>query len=152
VDVTPANVRALQSDHGVQWADVDEDGDVDLALNGSTPNGMHFILRNDLPAADAARSVQIRVLDGAGHATRAGSEVRVFAAGTTRLMGARLVDSGSGYDSQNDMPVHVGVASGVSKVDVQVIVPAHGKRTAIWQRGVSLGPKPLVVRASAPVR
>ena len=151
-DVTPPNIRAIQSDHGVQWADVDGDGDVDLALNGSTPQGMHYILRNNLPPADAARSVQVRVLDDKGHATRAGAEVRVFAAGTTKLMGARLVDSGSGYDSQNDMPVHVGVAPGVSKVDVQVIVPAHGRRTPIWQRGVSLGPKPLVIRASAPVR
>ena len=58
-----------------------------------------------------------------GRATLAGAEVRVFAAGTTRLIGARLVDSGSGYDAQNDMPVHVGVPAGVSRVDVQVIVP-----------------------------
>ena len=65
--------------------------------------------------------------------------MRVFAAGTTRLVGARLVDSGSGYDAQSDVPVHVGVPAGVARVDVQVIVPRQGTRTATWQRGVAPG-------------
>ena len=124
VDVTPAAIRKLQADHGVQWADVDGDGDLDLALTGSRADGTHLVMRNMLPAADAARGLHVRVVDAQGHATRAGAEVRVFAAGTTRVIGSRLVDSGSGYDAQNDMPVHFGVPSGVSRVDVQVIVPS----------------------------
>ena len=139
VDVTPASVRKLQADHGVQWADVDSDGDLDLALNGSRSDGMHLIMRNMLPAADAARSVQVKVVDSKGRSIRAGAEVRAYAAGSRRLIGSRLVDSGSGYDSQNDMPVHFGVPSGVSRVDVQVIVPRRGTRTPIWQRGVAIG-------------
>jgi len=139
VDVTPASIRKLQADHGVTWADVDADGDLDLALTGSRTDGMHLVMRNMLPAADAARGVHVRVVDGKGHATRAGAEVRVYAAGTARLLGTRLVDGGSGYDAQNDMPVHVGVPSGVSRVDVQVIMPRNGARTPTWQRGVSLG-------------
>jgi hypothetical protein len=43
-DVTPANVRALHADHGVQWADFDADGDVDLALTGGRT-------RRDAPGA-----------------------------------------------------------------------------------------------------
>ena len=93
----------------MQWADVDGDGDVDLALTGSRPDGMHFIMRNMLPAADAARSVQVRVVDWQGQRHAGRRRSRVYAAGTSRLIGARIVDSGSGYDSQNDMPVHVGV-------------------------------------------
>jgi hypothetical protein len=147
VDVTPASVRKLQADHGVQWADVDGDGDLDLALTGSRTDGMHFVMRNMLPAADAARGLHIRVVDDKGHATRAGAEVRVFAAGSTRLIGARLVDSGSGYDSQNDMPVHVGLPAGVTKVDVQVIVPRKGTRAPTWQRGVAAG-KTITVRTN----
>lgn len=138
-DVTPPSIRRLQADHGVQWADVDGDGDLDLALTGSRADGMHLVMRNGLAAADARRGLQVRVVDDQGRATLAGAEVRVFAAGTTRLVGARLVDSGSGYDAQNDMPVHVGVPSGVSRVDVQVIAPRHGKRVPVWQRGVALG-------------
>ena len=136
VDVTPPNLRALQADHGVQWADVDGDGDLDLALTGSRADGMHLVMRNLLPAADARRSLHIRALDAAGHATLTGAEVRVFAAGSTRLVGARLVDAGSGYDAQNDMPVHVGIPPGVSRVDVQLIVPRAGRRTPVWTRGV----------------
>ena len=92
----------------------------------------------------------MRVLDAAAHATLAGAEVRVFAAGTTRLAGARLVDAGSGYDAQSDMPVHVGVPAGVTKVDVQLIVPRGGKRVPIWQRNVDvarLNGTPLEFRA-----
>jgi FG-GAP-like repeat/ASPIC and UnbV len=126
-DVTPENLLALNADHGAQFADFDRDGDLDLALTGSGPDVMPLLLRNLLPAADAARSLHIRVLDDRGRATRAGAEVRVYAAGTTRLLGARLVDSGSGYDSQNDMPVHVGLAK-AEPVDIEVIVPRAGKR------------------------
>jgi hypothetical protein len=139
VDVTPAPIRKLQADHGVQWADVDGDGDLDLALTGSRNDGTHVVLRNMLPAADAARGLHVRVVDAKNRAIRAGAEVRVFAAGSTRLVGARLVDSGSGYDAQNDMPVHIGVPAGVSRVDVQVIVPSGGKRIATWRRGVAFG-------------
>ncbi len=147
VDVTPASIRKLQADHGVTWADVDGDGDLDLAVTGSRADGSHLVMRNLLPAADAARGLHVRVVDGKGHATRAGAEVRVYAAGTTRLIGARLVDSGSGYDAQNDMPVHVGVPAGVSRVDVQVIVPRNGLRTPIWQRGVAPG-KTVTIRTN----
>ncbi len=145
VDVTPAAIRKLQADHGVQWADVDGDGDLDLALTGSRSDGMHLVMRNMLPAASASRGLHVRVVDGKGRATRAGAEVRAYAAGTTRVIGSRLVDSGSGYDAQSDMPVHFGVPPGVSRVDVQVIVPIGGKRVPIWQRGVAPG-KTITVR------
>jgi hypothetical protein len=138
-DVTPASIRRLQADHGVQWADVDGDGDLDLALTGARADGMHLVLRNLLPAADARRGLHIRVVDANGRATLAGAEVRVYAAGTSRLIGARLVDSGSGYDAQNDMPVHVGVPAGVARVDVQVIAPRGGVRRPLWQRRVAPG-------------
>jgi FG-GAP-like repeat/ASPIC and UnbV len=135
-EVTPENIRALQADHGVQWADVDGDGDLDLALTGSRPDGMHLLLRNGLPPADAKRSIQVKVVDADGRATRAGAEVRVYASGTRRLLGLRLVDTGSGYDAQNDMPVHVGLAA-TGRVDVEAVWPAGGRRTAARLRGIA---------------
>ena len=147
VDVTPPSIRALQADHGVQWADVDGDFDLDLALTGARADGMHYVLRNMLAPARAARGLLVRVVDGQGRATRAGSEVRVYAAGTRRLIAGRLVDSGSGYDAQSDLPVHVGVPPGVARVDIQVIVPRQGKRAETWQRGVAPG---RVVTVKAP--
>lgn len=139
VDVTPPGIRKLQADHGVQWADVDGDGDLDLALTGARADGTHVVMRNMLPPADAARGLHVRVVDANGRATRAGAEVRAYAAGGTRLVGAALVDGGSGYDAQNDMPIHIGVPPGVSRVDLQVIVPRGGSRTPAWQRGVTPG-------------
>jgi hypothetical protein len=138
-DVTPWAIRRLQASHGAQWADVDGDFDLDLALTGARPDAMHLVLRNRLPDTDAARGLHIRVVDGHGRATRAGAEVRVFAAGRPRLLAARLVDSGSGYDAQNDLPVHVGVPAGVRRVDVQVMVPRQGTRAVTWLRGVAPG-------------
>jgi hypothetical protein len=125
-DATPANVRALQADHGAAWADVDRDGDLDLALTGARPDGMHLVLRNMLPAADARRSLLVRVVNAAGRAVRAGAEVRVYAAGTRTLLGTRLVDSGSGYNAQNDLPVHIGLRT-ADRVDVEVTLPRPGR-------------------------
>jgi hypothetical protein len=148
-DVTPENVKALQADHGVQWADFDRDGDVDLALTGSRQDGMHSVLRNELSPNEARRSLEISVVDAQGRPTLAGAEVRVYAAGSRRLIGTRLVDTGSGYDAQNSMPVHVGLPSMVT-VDVEVIVPRGGKRPLTRVPGVDprrFTGRSLVVRA-----
>jgi hypothetical protein len=151
-DVTTDNLRVLQADHGVQWADFDGDGDADLALTGVRPDGMHLVLRNMLAARDASRSLRILVVDATGRATRAGGEVRLYAAGTRRPLGMRLVDSGSGYNAQSEMPVHFGLATW-APVDVEVIWPAGGQRTSTWRRRVSPREwqgRVLVLRAGRP--
>lgn len=135
VDVTPADLKALPADHGAQWADFDNDGDADLALTGAQPNGMHLLLRNTLALDDAARSLKVRVVDSRNRATRAGAEVRIFAAGTTRLLAARLVDTGSGYDAQNDLPVHIGLASH-DPIDIEVAFARAGRRVTTRQTRV----------------
>lgn len=144
-DITPDSIRALHADHGVQWADYDADGDLDLALTGAQKNGMHSLFRNVLPSADAARSLTVRVLDMRGRATLPGASVRVYAAGTTRLIGAGIVDAGSGYDSQNDMPVHIGLPA-LEHVDVHVRF-GRGADTIIGRVDPrNLRPRPLVIR------
>ena len=135
LDVTPDSVKALQADHGVLWFDIDRDGDQDLALTGAQPNGMHYVLRNDLSSAAARRSIAVRVLDGRGHATRAGAEVRIYASQSKALLGTRLVDTGSGYNAQSDMPVSFGLA-GRGKVDVEVTWPSRGVRKVVQVRDV----------------
>jgi len=143
-DITPDSIRGLQSDHGALWADVDDDGAEDLSLMGTAGAGMHALLRNAMAATDAARSLAVHVVDPQGHATRAGAEVRVYAGGTRRLLGMRLVDTGSGYNSQSDMPVHVGLPS-LAAVDVEVIWPAAGKRVTTSMRLIT--PRSLQERA-----
>ena len=135
VEETPPNVASLEADHGVQWMDFDGDGDVDLALTGVQPTGMHSLLRNDLEGDAARRSLAVRIVDGRGRATRAGAVVRLYATGTRRILSTRLVDTGSGYDSQNDAPVHFGLPSR-GAVDVEVVFPAGGRRLVATTRNV----------------
>jgi hypothetical protein len=99
---------------------------------------MHFVLRNLLPPGVASRSLHVRVVDARGRATRAGAEVRVYAAGTRNLVAMRLIDTGSGYNAQNDIAVHVGLASS-DPVDVEVTWPDGSRRVTEVTRNVSGG-------------
>ncbi len=125
----PGNIAMNDTDHGVQWADFDQDGDLDLALAANDPAGSHYLFRNDLIAETASRSIQVLVLDARGHYTRAGSEVRVYRAGTDELLGLRMVDTGSGYNAQNAKPVHIGFSRG-GEIDVHVtVLTPSGRKT-----------------------
>jgi FG-GAP-like repeat/ASPIC and UnbV len=150
-EVTPENLKALQADHGALWFDIDRDGDLDLALTGAQANGMHLVMRNDLATSVARRSLSVRVLDAKGHATMAGAEVRLTIAKSKQLLGTRLVDTGSGYNAQNDAPVHFGLAT-MQRVDVSVVYVASGERRAVLVRNVSpsqYAGRSLVVRVPA---
>ncbi len=118
-DVIPEIMAKRGATHGIQWVDFDKDGDLDFALANNNPSGTHSLYRNLLPAAQAGRSIQVLVQDARGRATKAGAEVRVYAAGTRKLLGAGLVDSGGGYCSQNVAPVHIGLGTDAA-VDVEV--------------------------------
>jgi hypothetical protein len=154
-DVTPAKLLALNASHGALWADFDADGDLDLALAGSSPDVLPLVWRNALARGSARRSVNVRVVDGASRATRAGAEVRAFTPGTRRLIAARLVDSGSGYNAQSDVPVHLGVGT-ADRVDIEVIFP-YGRRRdpVVVPNGPTGRPQPVVIKvpgtAPAPV-
>jgi endonuclease/exonuclease/phosphatase family metal-dependent hydrolase len=129
-DVTPANVAELHASHGAHWIDFDRDGGADLALAGSRADAKHALLRNLLAPTGASRSLAVTVTDVRGHQTRAGAEVRVYAAGTRRLLGTRLVDAGSGYNAQNQVPVRFGVPD-ASPVDVEVTFLTGSARTVV---------------------
>ena len=123
-------MKTNNGDHGAQWFDFDKDGDLDLAITGAAPEGMHHLLINKLPEEKAQRSIQILVLDDLGHYTRAGTEVRLFKVGSKVLLGTNLFDTGSGYNSQNAMPVHFGLAK-TGPVDVEITTMTKtGRKTA----------------------
>lgn len=135
VDATPPEILTLNSSHGARWVDFDLDGDLDLSLAGAADDGMHHLVRNLLRPEFSWHSLQVHVVDGAGRATRAGSEVRIYRAGSDRLLGTRLVDTGSGYDSQSVLPVHFGIPGG-QPVDVEITILARGGRHTVTLEGV----------------
>ena len=111
VDVLETDSPLQASDHGVQWADFDRDGDLDLSLTETFPDeGRHRLFRNELSPEAAERSLQIQGVDRAGRVTQAGAEVRLYA-DDGRLLGTRLVPTGDGYGSQGVVPVHFGLAT-----------------------------------------
>ncbi len=136
INITPKIIKDNDSDHGAHWVDFDQDGDLDLALTGAAADGMHHLLRNELSEELAQQSLQVLVLDGKGHYTYAGSEVRLYEAGTKKLLGTNMFDTGSGYNSQNAMPVHFGLR-GVKSVNVEVTVLTKGGRKSVWLENVN---------------
>ena len=148
-DATPASLLALHASHGASWADFDRDGDEDLVLAGSRPDVLPLVWRNLIEKGPTRRSIDVRVVDSRSRSTRAGAEVRVFAAGTRRLIAARLVDAGSGYNAQSDVPVHLGVGS-ATRVDVEVVFPAGGRRQLVREAGIDTSRRePLVMKVPA---
>ncbi|MFC1513905.1 M20/M25/M40 family metallo-hydrolase, partial [candidate division KSB1 bacterium] len=130
-DITPGVLLALNADHGAHWVDFDMDGDLDLSLTGSGPEGMHYLVRNTLSAERAQRSLQVLVLNENGSYTRAGSEVRIYRPEDRKLIGCGILDTGSGYNSQNAMPVHFGLPD-IQPVDVEItVMTKQGRKNII---------------------
>jgi hypothetical protein len=107
------------ADHGVQFVDYDNDGDMDLSVtDGYGPEGGHFVFRNELPDDAKRRSLSVLVLDANGHHTRFGAEVRLFDQ-SGEILGTRQVVTGGGYNTQSAAPVHFGLAR-LAPVTVEV--------------------------------
>jgi hypothetical protein len=137
IEVLPDSLLKRDATHGVRFVDFDQGGRLDLSLTNNDPGGGgHPLWRNVAPSR--GRAIAIDVVDRNARRTRAGSEVRLYRAGTRQLLSAGLVDSGSGYCSQSDMPVHLGI-SGAWKgnIDVEIITLIGGSRRASVVRDIN---------------
>jgi len=136
IEALPDMILKRDATHGVQFADFDRDGRLDLALTNNDPGGGgHPLWRNT--SVVRGRAIAIEVTDPNARRTRAGSEVRAYRAGTRELLSAGLVDSGSGYCSQNDMPVHLGIpALWAGRVDIEITTVVAGSRHVSIVRSV----------------
>jgi hypothetical protein len=146
IEALPDVIKTHDASHGVQWVDFDNDGALDLALANNDPQGGHYVFRNRLAADRARASLAVDVVDARGRHTQAGAEVRVYAAGTRRLISSAIVDTGSGYCSQNLMPVHLGVAA-TARVDVEVTLLTNAGRRIVARRNIDprTTTRPLVI-------
>jgi hypothetical protein len=133
----PGLLTTYDATHGVQWVDMDGDGRLDLSLTNNDPaGGGHPLLRNTTP--QLGRGFVVEVTDRNGRLTKAGSEVRVFQAGTRRLLSSGRVDTGSGYCSQSAAPIHLGVPqTWTGPVDLEVTSLLRGHRQSTTVREVN---------------
>jgi hypothetical protein len=138
-------------DHGVTFVDYNNDGAIDLSVaRGYTESGGHFVFKNNLPAAKARQSLSVTVVDAKGAFTQAGAEVRLYDA-SGKILGANIVSTGGGYNSQNAAPVHFGVP-GQTRVTVEVTFMSKTGRKVHRVPNVSLASyygKSLIVRRPA---
>jgi hypothetical protein len=136
IDALPDAFLKKDATHGVRFVDFDRDGRVDLSLTNNDPEGGgHPLWRNT--AAMRGRSIAIDVTDRNARRTRAGSEVRAYRADTRELLAAALVDAGSGYCSQSETPVHLGLGSEWrGPIDIEIITIVGGARRVSLVRDV----------------
>jgi hypothetical protein len=136
VEALPESILTRDATHGVRFVDFDRDGRLDLSLTNNDPaGGGHPLWRNT--ATMRGRSIAIDVTDRNARRTRAGSEVRLYGEGTRTLLSSGIVDSGSGYCSQSEMPVHLGIpASWTGRVDVEIVTMLGGARHLSVVRGI----------------
>jgi hypothetical protein len=137
VEVLPDAILERDATHGVRFVDFDQGGRLDLSLtNNDAAGGGHPLWRNT--AAARGRSIAIDVVDRNARRTRAGSEVRAYRSGTKQLLSAALVDSGSGYCSQSETPVHLGITGAwTGNIDVEIITLLGGARRVSLVRDIN---------------
>lgn len=119
-DVLPAMIAKHDGDHATTFVDYDLDGAIDLAMADHETAGTMSLYHNTSQPDQAHRSLELDVVDEKGHRTLPGAEVRLYRSGTREVLGGRLVDTGSAYNSQMVIPLHFGLGKWEGKVDVEV--------------------------------
>lgn len=122
-DVTPDVIKNNVGGYGSVWADYDNDGAMDLCISSSN----HYILHNMLTKENARRSLKVIVVNEKGIYTKAGTEVRLYQKETKKLIGSRILSTGSDYNSQSAMAVHFGLPK-MENVDVEITTMTNSGR------------------------
>jgi hypothetical protein len=106
-------------------ADLDGDGDQDIVTNEF--NGPPQILLSDLAAGHPVHALSIRLRGTASNRQGIGAAVTVVLPDGRRLL--RVVDGKSGYLSQSDLPLYVGLGAATSTASVEVRWPSGRRQT-----------------------
>jgi hypothetical protein len=141
-DHFPELTRA--GDHGVEWIDFDNDGDLDLSVtDGYGKKGGHFVFRNEMNQASRDKMISILVLDHNGHYTQQGAQIR-FYDGNNHILGSRMVSTGGGYNAQSARPVYFSLPK-VMPVIVKVTFMGESQPLEVKVHPKDLKGQPLVV-------
>ncbi len=110
VNIAPSNGFNLgdgDNTNGVAWADVDDDGDLDLYL-ASMSGGQNKLFRNDAADSLGHNWLHLDLVSMHSNTAAIGARVTLFSAGRTML---REVDGGSGFLSQGSLTVEFGLGA-----------------------------------------
>jgi len=104
IDDTSAPLDDPGNGRGVAWGDIDDDGDLDLYL---AIFGANKLFRNESAAA-GNHWLQVELEGVVSNRSAIGARVRLVAGGVTQI---REVSGGSGYLSQNSLPLEFGLGT-----------------------------------------
>jgi hypothetical protein len=138
-------------DHGVEWIDFDNDGDLDLSVtDGYGKTGGHFVFRNELDEAARAKSISVLVLDSQGNYNQQGAVVKFFDT-KGKVLGSRIVSTGGGYNAQSARPVYFALPS-LQPVTVEVTFMGSDKQKVEGIDIKKLAGKSLVVKRAVTLK
>ncbi len=124
---------------GSAYADVDGDGDLDLALTQA--GGPALLLRNDYVGGN--HWLRVRLAGRAPNREALGAVVELSAGGVTQR---RTVMAARSYQSQSELPVTFGLG-GQQQVDSLVVLWPDGERQTVALEGVD---RAIVVQQTTP--
>jgi enediyne biosynthesis protein E4 len=122
-EVTAKSGAALQQRvvaRGAAYADIDNDGDLDLLVTAN--NGSARLLRND--GGNRAHMLRVKALGTSSNRDAIGTKVKITAADGSMLRG--MVKTGSSYCSQSELTLTFGLGSADSVKAIEVTWP-NGK-------------------------
>ena len=134
-------------DHGVEWIDYDNDGDLDLSVtDGYGATGGHFVFRNEMNETARAKTISVLILDNQGNYTQQGAVVKFYDA-TGHILGSRIVSTGGGYNAQSARPVYFTLPS-LQPITIEVNFMGSEKLSVEVKDIKKLANKPLIVHRS----